>query len=155
MNILLIQIARMGDWFQTLPTVHGLREKLPDSRITVVCDERIVEAVGDEVDEVIPLPLESWLRQLKTKSASLISMFAQARSTLLPLLQGTYDQAISFNGAPLAAEILQLVHAKRKSGWQNTALMKSTLHQVTRQRRRAAKNISISTGDQCFMSQSN
>lgn len=44
MKILVIQLARFGDIYQTLPTLKGLRSKYPDSEITLLVREKFKEA---------------------------------------------------------------------------------------------------------------
>ncbi|MDK9698962.1 MAG: hypothetical protein OEM52_02260 [bacterium] len=46
MRIGLLQLARLGDWVQTMPLFHALRQRFPNTEIVPLCDARVVDAVS-------------------------------------------------------------------------------------------------------------
>jgi ADP-heptose:LPS heptosyltransferase len=54
-NILVLQLARLGDLVQTWPLLTRLRQAYPGARLTLLTDHRLLplQAAGPEVDEVL------------------------------------------------------------------------------------------------------
>src|SRR4051812_45505535 len=57
-KIIILQLARLGDIIQTLPTVQGLKAANPGCEITLVVRERFAAAalISPHVDKLVVLP---------------------------------------------------------------------------------------------------
>ena len=58
MKILVIQLARLGDIYQTWPSVFALKRKYPEAKIDLLVRERFAAATHglSAVDEVVHFP---------------------------------------------------------------------------------------------------
>ncbi len=140
-NILVLQLARLGDLVQTWPLLSRLRRAYPGARLTLLTDHRLLplQAAGPEMDEVIgfdflqlgSLAAANWPgayqllagfhRDLQTRQFDLIFNLNFSRlSLLLTHLLGAqakgYLPALGgreFSREPWLAWIYSLVHARR------------------------------------------
>lgn len=93
MNILLIQLKRLGDLILTTPAIAAIRQKFPDANITLVVSHAcapLVPAIAD-IDQVHilrrgPSDLGIFSRIARTKYDACIDFTRNTRSALLTLL---------------------------------------------------------------------
>ncbi|RJR45776.1 MAG: glycosyltransferase family 9 protein [Deltaproteobacteria bacterium] len=140
-NILVLQLARLGDLVQTWPLLSRLRRAYPGARLSLLTDRRLLplQAAGPEVDEVIgfdflqlgSLATANWPgayqlladfhQDLQTRRFDLVFNLNFSRlSLLLTHLLGArakgYLSALGgreFSREPWLAWIYSLVHARR------------------------------------------
>ena len=140
-NILVLQLARLGDLVQTWPLLSRLRRAYPGARLTLLTDRRLLplQAAGPEVDEVIgfdflqlgSLAAANWPgaylllaglhRDLQTRRFDLVFNLNFSRlSLLLTHLLGARAKGYlpaaggrEFSREPWLAWIYSLVHARR------------------------------------------
>ena len=103
MNILLIQLKRIGDLILTTPAIAALREKFPDANITLVISDEgkaLAHAIT-AVDRLLVMP--RGLAGIKTAAAIASGKFDYAvdftrndRSALLVLLSRARKRIVSF-----------------------------------------------------------
>ena len=116
---LVIQLARLGDFCQTVPLLQDLRasRQAEQSQIALVCDCDTANAVGAEVDQVIALPL----RQLRQGSVSSESTMAERLleidELLKPIREHPWQRVFNLNINPLAGMISELATAEEHYGW--------------------------------------
>ncbi len=97
MNIGVLQLARMGDWVQTMPLVANLRSKYPDANITPICDRRVSDLVTEITDTTpiaLPIPERMLARDVPAMLYSMLHRF------LAEVPQ--FDLIIRCNDTPLA-----------------------------------------------------
>jgi ADP-heptose:LPS heptosyltransferase len=140
-NILVLQLARLGDLVQTWPLLTRLRRAYPGARLTLLTDRRLLalQAAGPEVDEVIGFDflqlgslaaadwpgayqlLAGFHRELQTRRFDLVFNLNFSRlSLLLTHLLGAQAKGYlpaaggrEFSREPWLAWIYSLVHARR------------------------------------------
>ncbi len=122
---LVIQLARLGDYCQTVPLLQDLRTRSESTgldqqgRITLVCDSDTASAAGVEVDEVIALPL----RRLRQRSISAESTMAERlleiENLLKPIRERRWQRVFNLNINPLAGLIADMVTAEEHYGWKS------------------------------------
>lgn len=140
-QILVLQLARLGDLVQTWPLLTRLRQAYPGARLTLLTDCRLLplQAAGPQVDEVLgfdflglaSLTENDWpgayhlvadfLRDLRTRDFDLVFNLNFSRlSLLLTHLLGAPAKGYlpaaggrEFSREPWMAWIYSLVHARR------------------------------------------
>lgn len=104
MKILVIQLARFGDIYQTWPTLKGLKRLYPDAEITFLVREKfaaateglssIVKVVTFETAHILaPVLFDA---QGETEAAKRLDAFVEAH-------QGKYDQIINLTFSPFSS----------------------------------------------------
>ncbi|MBI3993371.1 MAG: glycosyltransferase family 9 protein [Candidatus Lambdaproteobacteria bacterium] len=105
MNILLIQLRRIGDVLMTTPAVRALRAAHPQARITFLTERPsdLVFRHSPHVDEVLIYPgrASHW----------------QALGWLWRLRRGGYDLVLDFFGNPRSAQLAWATGAPRRIGF--------------------------------------
>ncbi len=120
-NIIILQLARLGDIIQTLPTIQGLKKKYPDSKISLVVRSKFAEAakISPYIDELIELPTKDILSNYvekqtienKTKSLNALTNWFQDQFS-----GKTYDILINLTFTDASSWFSTLISAKEKRG---------------------------------------
>ena len=103
MNILLLQLKRIGDLILTTPAIGALRETFPDSNLTLVISSECAElapAISD-VDRILivrrsPRDLALLFAVARTKFDYCVDFTRNDRSALLAFLSGARKRVVSF-----------------------------------------------------------
>src|SRR5579864_9413097 len=89
MNILLIQLKRIGDLVLTTPAIAALREKFPDAKISLVvspgCAE-LLPAISRVDNKLVVNNMTSWLEITRTGFDYMIDFTRNDRSSFLTRL---------------------------------------------------------------------
>ena len=140
-NILVFQLARLGDLVQTWPLLTRLRQAYPGARLTLLADQRLLplQAAGPRMDEVLGLDLlgmasrvkgdwpgayhfvEDFLQDLRAREFDLVFNLNFSRlSLLLTHLLGAPAKGYlpaaggrEFSREPWLSWICSMVHARR------------------------------------------
>jgi len=123
LNILLIQILRIGDALQMTPIIQGLKDTYPDARISVltsVIGKQIFEQMS-EVEEVFILH-KSELTQMsrKTDLESMLSAVRLLQSDLKSVNDTDWDWVINFSFSFPSAILAFLANGRKCSGFYAT-----------------------------------
>ena len=99
MNILLIQLKRIGDLILTTPAITGVREKFPDARITLIISEecKALALAITGVDRLLVMPRG-------------IAGFG----TLAKVARGGFDYCVDFTRNDRSALLVFLSRAKKR-----------------------------------------
>ena len=118
-NLLLVNLMRMGDILQMTPLIQGLRERLPQARISVVLNEAFVEVARRiDVDAILPFPMRSFLDVVSGKEG-----LAQGHKCLTELVRavnehGIYDLVFNLTPSRSASSFCSLIaHDARCGMW--------------------------------------
>jgi len=94
-NILLIKLERIGDFVLSIPAIHAIREKFPESRLILVIPETMASLVENDpaIDEVL----------LYGKNHELIPLIIELRKKNIDLAIDLTTREFSFVGMFIAA----------------------------------------------------
>lgn len=120
MDILLIQILRLGDALQMIPIIRGLKHFFPDSRIRV-----LTSTVGEKifsrephVEEVFVLHNKEIADLVNRQNrGDTLSGLELLQSDLKPLITRSWDWVINFSFSYPSALITFLLDAEHRSGY--------------------------------------
>jgi heptosyltransferase III len=99
MNILLLQLKRIGDLILTTPAIAVLREKFPDAKLTLVVSPECAEllpAIPDIDSPLIANSARSWLKIARSKFDYCIDFTRNDRSAFLVFLSRAKKRIVSF-----------------------------------------------------------
>jgi ADP-heptose:LPS heptosyltransferase len=110
-KILVIQLNRMGDCFQTLHLLKGLKEEKPGSSLTLLCVDAFVQIFKrlSCIDRIVSLPY-SLFQALKQERNCAVSELA-------PELAEDYDSVINLTSNETGAFFSSGVRGKNRSGF--------------------------------------
>lgn len=116
-NILVLQLARLGDFLQTTPLLAALKRRHDGCRLTVLVNESLVDlAQGSPVVDQVRCVSLARLAEAAGETGPLSDKLPALKALLAPLKEETYDLVLNLNTSPTAALISHLVPAGRRSG---------------------------------------
>ena len=112
-NILVLQLARLGDLVQTWPLLTRLRQAHPGARLTLLTDHRLLPlmAAGPEVDEVLGF---DFLRLGSLASGDWRGAYNLVADSLKGLQAQHFDQVFNLNFSRLSLLLTYLLEAPAK-----------------------------------------
>lgn len=120
MDILIIQVLRMGDALQLVPVVKGIKENFPQARLcmlTSTLEAKIFRGI-EEIDEIHILDKESICEQItEDKKENILSALDQIKSDIAPLIDKSWDWVINFSHTFSSGLLSSLFNAKHRSGF--------------------------------------
>ena len=99
MNILLIQLKRIGDLVLTTPAIVALREKFPDAKLTLVVSPQCAEllpAIPDVDNRLLSSAARTWLEIARGNFDYCIDFTRNDRSAFLVFLSRAQKRIVSF-----------------------------------------------------------
>lgn len=121
MRILILQLARLGDILQTLPTLQGLKKRHPGCHITLAVRAKFADAaqVSPHVDKVVELPTADVLGPVllngadgRIESQELLAKWIATNF----LSDEPYDQVINLTFTRASSYLTTLIAAKSRLG---------------------------------------
>jgi heptosyltransferase-3 len=113
MRILVLQLARFGDIYQTWPTFRGLKRKFPDGELHILVRERFKAATeGLEGVTVHALPTAEILRPL-LEGGSLADADQELKTFLGALTCESFDQIINLSFSPVSSYLTDFLASSR------------------------------------------
>lgn len=113
MRILILQLARFGDIFQTWPTLRALRRKYPQAQIEIMVRQRFSEAISlyDDIDKVYELPTQNLLAPFLTSSQTQTNSADASLECLEKFIEavkgdGEFDQIINLSFSPISSYLV-------------------------------------------------
>lgn len=105
MKILVLQLARFGDIYQTWPSLRAFKRTFPHAEIHLMVRQRFLAATEglDVVDCVIPLETKSFIENLIHNDSSEMISLQRAQNFLQKLKNEDYDQVYNLSYSRLAA----------------------------------------------------
>jgi len=116
-NILVIQLARFGDFLQTTPLLSVLKAQNPGARVSVLVDKgrRELAEKNPDVDEVLSVDL-SRLAGMAQSEMSISDKLKRLQAGVKELKTKPYGLVINLNYSRLAALLTSLIKAERYAG---------------------------------------
>src|SRR3954451_22420693 len=115
MKIIILQLARLGDIVQTLPTIQGLKKAHPGCEITLVVRSTFADAarISPHVDKLVEFSTQDILGPVaadpQDKAESLARLIRWVANELL----GTeYDLLLNLTFTPASSYMASLIRAK-------------------------------------------
>lgn len=124
MNILIIQILRLGDAIQLTPVISGLKAVFENSRIHVLTSSLGSKILSpqQEIDHVYEVGIEEITRLVKTSELNdLLAAVDIIEENLKPVLGKQWDWVINFDYSFPSGLIAYLVEGKNYSGFYATS----------------------------------
>lgn len=114
MKILVIQLARLGDIYQTWPVMKALRRQFPEGRIDLLVRKKYRDAcLGLDVeDRVFSLDTAQILGPSLEEEANFGESLIRLRRFLLPLKNEKYDKIINLSFSPLSSYLTHYLQLK-------------------------------------------
>lgn len=107
MKILVLQLARFGDIYQTWPILNALARKYPDATIHLGVRERYAKAANlKAVDKLIALPTKKILSPLIFSEEGIENSLIEM-DRYIDLFDKHYDQIINLSFSPFSSYLVQ------------------------------------------------
>ena len=118
MHVLVIQLARFGDYLQTTPLLSALKNGGGADRLTVLVNRPMVETArtNPHVDQVLSVDLESLGETAGNLNIGTVDKIGQFHGMLGFLKDHCFDRVINLNTSRVAALISELVRAGQRDG---------------------------------------
>ncbi len=115
-EILIINLTRMGDLIQTTPAIVALKERYPESYITLLASTHFIEICNSIplVDRCIDLD-EIYIAKA-TKSNRLMEGYRYLKSVLELINDRYYDLVINFTNSTASAILTSMINARERRG---------------------------------------
>lgn len=106
-KILIIQLARFGDIFQTIPAIHAYKRVHPEHELHLLVRARFATAaeVTNKIDRIIPWNTQEILSPLIKRCDDITSSLYQIENELAKLAAENYDEIINLSFSPLSSWI--------------------------------------------------
>jgi len=117
-DILVVQMARLGDFLQTTPLLCGIKEMSPDNRVIVLIDSANAEVAKKCgcVDEIISIDVDSILNEISDKNNA-EEVFNIINKSCLSLSIRHFDDVINLNYSKIAAILSNMPESGRIYGY--------------------------------------
>ena len=117
-HILVIQLAKLGDYLQTTPLLSALKAEQPSRRLTVLCssNQAIAASRTPAVDQVIPIDLAGLAQTAKRGRIDLSEKISVLQDACSPLTDMLFDRTINLNTSRIAALLADMAPATRREG---------------------------------------
>jgi ADP-heptose:LPS heptosyltransferase len=117
-HILVIQLAKLGDYLQTTPLLSALKAQKPSRRLTVLCAPNQVDPASRTpgVDDVIPIDLAGLAQMAKRKNLRLSDRLSSLRDACEPLAGLRFHRTINLNTSRISALLSEMVQTPRRDG---------------------------------------
>ena len=118
-NILILSMTRMGDMIQTTPLIKGLKEKYPDSKITLLVTSDFASAVPliPNVDDSIVLNFKQFNMDKDWEDQSWIKIFRYLEESLEDIKSKNYDLLVNLSHSKFSALMVGYLGIKNVVGF--------------------------------------
>jgi len=118
-NILVIQMAKMGDFLQTTPLLYGIKQKHPKASLAVLTDIRCVDLASGVsfVDEIIPFNLASLHHKINDSQCSMFEKYSYLAQQLSSLKMRHFDLIYNINFSKMTALLSQFFENSQIIGY--------------------------------------
>jgi ADP-heptose:LPS heptosyltransferase len=118
-EILIVNLTRMGDLLQTTPLMAGLKDKYPESRITLVLNSAFIGICKGIpfIDNLIDFDMKGYQQRLLQSEYSLVENYRILEALIDRINQREFDLAINVTHSPISAILISLVRAKEIRGF--------------------------------------
>ncbi len=118
-KILIIAITRMGDLLQASPTIQGLKNQYPDSRITIVVDTNFASICKGipGIDEIKELDMNYIARGVSQGGEGLVGCYDYISKLVSELRNENFDYCLNMSNSAYTAILIKLLDIKACRGW--------------------------------------
>ena len=118
-NILILSMTRMGDMIQTTPLIKGLKEKYPNSKITLLVTSDFSSAVPliPNVDDSIVLNFKQFNINKDWEDQSWIKVFRYLEESLENIKSRNYDLLVNLSHSKFSALMVGYLGIKNVVGF--------------------------------------
>jgi lipopolysaccharide heptosyltransferase II len=118
-NILILSMTRMGDMIQTTPLIKGLKEKYPNSKITLLVTSDFASAVPliPNVDDSIVLDFKQFIINKDWEDQSWIKVFRYLEESLEDIKRRNYDLLVNLSHSKFSALMVGYLSIKNVIGF--------------------------------------
>ena len=111
MKILILQLARLGDIYQSWPAIRGLRRQYPNAQIDVLTRPRFIAALDglEAVNEKLVLPTQDLLGPLVQVDLDIKAAYEKVSQYTDDLKAKNYDWVINFSFSPFSSYLAHAV----------------------------------------------
>ncbi len=119
MEILIINLTRMGDLLQTTPLMAGLKAKYPESRITLLVNSAFTEVCKGipYIDDLMEFDMKGYRLRLMEGKHSLIENYKILDTLVNNINHKEYDLAVNITHSSVSAVLVSLIKAKELRGF--------------------------------------
>ena len=112
LNILILNLTRMGDLIQTTPLIQGLREQNPDCRITMLANAKFAGILKfvEGIDELVTLDIHQFGSKDGADEADLLKVYDYLDGVASTLKAKNFDQLINLSHSKLSAAMSLLLN---------------------------------------------
>ena len=118
-NILILSMTRMGDMIQTTPLIRGLKEKYPESKITLLVTSDFASAVPliPNVDDSIVLDFKQFDISANWEDQSWIKVYRYLEESLENIKGRDYDLLVNLSHSKFSALMVRYLGIKNVIGF--------------------------------------
>ncbi len=118
-NILILSMTRMGDMIQTTPLIRGLREKYPDSKITLLVTSDFSSAVPlmPDIDESIVLNFKQFTISENWEDQSWVKVYRYLEESLEDIKIRNFDLLVNLSHSKFSALMVGYLGIKNVIGF--------------------------------------
>ena len=118
-NILILSMTRMGDMIQTTPLIRGLKEKYPESKITLLVTSDFASAVPliPNVDDSIVLNFKQFDISENWEDQSWIKVYRYLEESLDDIRGRNYDLLVNLSHSKFSALMVRYLDIKNVIGF--------------------------------------
>ncbi len=119
MEILIINLTRMGDLLQTTPLMAGMKSHYPDSRITLLVNSAFTEVCRGipYIDDLMVFDMKGYRLRLIEGKHSLIDNYKILDTLVNNINQKEYDLVVNITHSSVSAVLVSLIRAKEVRGF--------------------------------------
>jgi ADP-heptose:LPS heptosyltransferase len=118
-NILVVQLAKMGDFLQTTPLLQRIKRKYPEADLSVLIDSRNAELAGEVpfLKHIIPLNLNSFHGRVHDPTRRLSQKYHELTDWLQKVRDRKFDIVYNINFSRISALLCQFFKGARIIGY--------------------------------------
>src|SRR3989338_5830971 len=122
-NILILNLTRMGDLLQTTPLIAGLKEKYPDSKITLLANKNFADICNDIpfIDELHTFDIKQFAPKKTGDEPSLLLIYNYLEGLVDEMKEKRFDAVINLSHSKLSAIFTSLLNVPDVRGLTSTS----------------------------------
>src|SRR3989338_9337365 len=121
-NIIILNLTRMGDLLQTTPLIAGLKEKYPDSKITLLANKNFADICIDIpfIEELYTFDIKQFTPKKTGEDPSLLAIYHYLEGLVDEMKEKRFDAVINLSHSKLSAIFTSLLNVPDVRGLTST-----------------------------------
>lgn len=118
-RILIVAITRMGDLLQASPTIVGLKNQYPDSRLTIIVDKQFASICKGipGIDEVYLIDMNLLSRGIANGGDVLVEAFKYVSTLVNDMRSRNFDYCLNMSNSAYTALLIKMLNIPSNRGW--------------------------------------